>query len=203
MCALAVPTTRAKRICKRHSGLHFRRNQGPHSTICPTSAIQHPQNHSGADRNPIGRSPRPSQTPATHFKRPYRNCPGEENCAQSRLIGQGSPDRDLSFVGTNPENAANFLYFPPLGRNPSDCRRQTSQMATSGPRRHYLRLISTQRPGDRSSDTCVSRSGTYFLPKIFFWRSGPNSLKSSSIMLKGRDQATRENVSSTPRLPSG
>ena len=47
------------------------------SPIRPTSAIQHPQNPSRADRNPIGRSPRPSQTPATYFKRPYRNCPDE------------------------------------------------------------------------------------------------------------------------------
>ena len=101
MCALPAPTTRAKRICKRHSGLHFRRNQSPDSTIRPTSPIQHPQNPSGADRNPIGRSPRPSQTPATYFKRPYRNCPGEESCAQSRLLGRGSPDRDLSFTGTD------------------------------------------------------------------------------------------------------
>jgi len=99
VCALPAPTTRAKRICKRHSGLHFRRNQSPDSTIRPTSPIQHPQNPSGADRNPIGRSPRPSQTPATYFKRPYRNCPGEESCAQSRLLGRGSPDRDLSFTG--------------------------------------------------------------------------------------------------------
>ena len=66
----------------------------------PTSPTQYPQNPSSADRNPIGRSPRPSQTPATYFKRPYRNCPGEESCAQPRLIGQGSLDRDLLFAGT-------------------------------------------------------------------------------------------------------
>ena len=138
-CALWL--RRAKRICKRHSGLHFRRNQSPHSTIRPTSAIPHPQNPSGADRNPIGRGPRPSQTPATYFKRPYRNCPGEESCAQSRLIGQGSPDRDLSLVGTNPENAANCS----IGRrsrgnsaivtgNPSDLKYRAVEVECGGAR---------------------------------------------------------------------
>ena len=107
---MAPPTTRAKRICKRHSSLHLRRNQSPHSTICPTSAIRHPQNPSGADRNPIARSPRPSQTPATYFKRPYRNCPGQETCAQSRLIGRGSPDRDLSFLVLNSQASVQVTH---------------------------------------------------------------------------------------------
>jgi len=37
----------------------------------------------------------------------YRNCPGRENPAQSCLVCRGSPDRDLTFVSTNPENAEN------------------------------------------------------------------------------------------------
>jgi hypothetical protein len=38
-----------------------------------------------------------------------------------------------AFVGAYPENAANFLYCPSLGRNLNDCQRQTSQMPTFGP----------------------------------------------------------------------
>jgi len=71
-CALAGPMTLAKRVCNCRSGLHFRRNQSPARTIRPPSPIQYPQKPSGAHSNPIGRSPRPSQTPATYFKRPYR-----------------------------------------------------------------------------------------------------------------------------------
>jgi hypothetical protein len=43
----------------------------------------------------------------------------------------------------------------------------------------------------------------HLFPKIFFSRSGPNSLMSSSIMLNGRDTATREKVAPTPRSSSG
>jgi hypothetical protein len=42
-----------------------------------------------------------SVTPATHSKRPYRNRPDRENCADSRLNYRGGPDRDLSFIGTD------------------------------------------------------------------------------------------------------
>ena len=47
-----------------------------------------------------------SVTPATHSKRPYRNRPGRENCAESRLNHRGGPDRDLSFIGSNPPKLA-------------------------------------------------------------------------------------------------
>src|ERR1035437_5319114 len=40
-------------------------------------------------------------TPAAQFKRLYRNCPGRKNPAQSCLVCRGSPDRDLTFLGTN------------------------------------------------------------------------------------------------------
>src|ERR1700756_837149 len=42
----------------------------------------------------------------------------------------------------------------------------------------------------------------HFFPKIFFSRSGPNSLTSSSLMRNGTDITTRENVAPTPRLAS-
>src|SRR6266567_6489431 len=57
---------------------------------------------SAADWNPIGRSPRPSQTPATYFKRPYRNCPGQESWDRPPVSCRGSPDRDLTFISTAP-----------------------------------------------------------------------------------------------------
>ena len=42
--------------------------------------------------------PRPPQTPAAQFKRPYRNCPDHTTCAPPHLFFRGSPDRDLTFV---------------------------------------------------------------------------------------------------------
>jgi hypothetical protein len=45
-----------------------------------------------------------SVTPATYFKRSYRNCPGRESCAQLRLIDRGSPDRNLTFMDTDLTN---------------------------------------------------------------------------------------------------
>jgi len=45
-----------------------------------------------------------SVAPATYSKRPYRNRPGWEKCAESRLNHRGGPDRVLTFFGTDPEN---------------------------------------------------------------------------------------------------
>ena len=61
-----------------------------------------PKRPSGTDGNPIGRSPRSSQTPATYFKRPYRNCPGKRSSVRPPLSRRGSPDRDLTFMRTDP-----------------------------------------------------------------------------------------------------
>ena len=57
--------------------------------------------------NPIADRVR-RKTSAAHFKRLYRNCPGRKNPAQSCLVCRGSPDRDLTFLGTN---LAAFLRF--------------------------------------------------------------------------------------------
>ena len=59
----------------------------------PTQAIWHPlKSHS--------RSPRPLQTPAAHFKRPYRNCLGKKSWDRPPLSRRGSPDRDQTFSST-------------------------------------------------------------------------------------------------------
>jgi len=42
--------------------------------------------------------PRPPQTPAAQFKRPYRNCPDHATCAPPHFFFQGSPDRALTFT---------------------------------------------------------------------------------------------------------
>ena len=72
-----------------------------------------------------------SVTPATHSKRPYRNRPGRENCADYRLNHRGGPDRDLSFAGTNAidltaSRAQSVHWFLPvrtqLDCNPEDLR---------------------------------------------------------------------------------
>src|ERR1035438_7374551 len=39
-------------------------------------------------------------TLAAQFKRPYRNCPDHTNLSPALPL-RGSPDRDLSFIGTN------------------------------------------------------------------------------------------------------
>src|ERR1700683_4147045 len=49
----------------------------------------------------MGRPPPPPQTPAAQFKRSYRNCPGLKNRAQPCLVYRGSPDRNLTFTGTD------------------------------------------------------------------------------------------------------
>jgi len=108
-CALAGPMTLAKRVCNCRSGLHFRRNQSPARTIRPPSPIQYPQKPSGAHSNPIGRSPRPSQTPATYFKRPYRNCPGRRSCHRTPSSRRDSPDRDLTFLRTYPRRGCRSM----------------------------------------------------------------------------------------------
>src|SRR5271157_2199925 len=41
--------------------------------------------------------PRPPQTPAAQFKRPYRNCPDHTTCALPHFFFRGSPDRALTF----------------------------------------------------------------------------------------------------------
>ena len=105
VCALNAATALERRVCKRRPGLHFSPNQNPRNSIRPALPIRNPQRPSGADSNPIGRSPRPSQTPATYFKRPYRNCPGRDNCARSRLNQRGSPDRDLTFPITDHDHS--------------------------------------------------------------------------------------------------
>jgi hypothetical protein len=76
-----------------------RRNYSQSTTRCYLHAVEdfakrRLKSHSG--------SPHPPQTPTAHFKRPYRNCPGAVNRASTRRIGRGSPDRDLSFMRTNP-----------------------------------------------------------------------------------------------------
>ncbi len=48
--------------------------------------------------NPIG--PHRTRRPAASFKRPYQNC-SERSLSNSRLHARGSPDRVLTFVGTN------------------------------------------------------------------------------------------------------
>jgi hypothetical protein len=101
VCALNAATALARRVCKRRPGLHFSPNQNPRNSIRPALPIRNPQRPSGADSNPIGRSPRPSQTPATYFKRPYRNCPGRRPCDRPPLSRRGSPDRDLTFLCTD------------------------------------------------------------------------------------------------------
>jgi hypothetical protein len=46
-------------------------------------------------------SPHPPQTLAAQFKRPYRNCPNPTNLGIPSFLLRGSPDRDLSFTGTD------------------------------------------------------------------------------------------------------
>src|SRR5271165_3942440 len=60
----------------------------------------------------------------------YRNCPGRKNPAQSRLLGRGSPDRDLTFIETNPirlkrhSRAAGDVRHRPRTAGPEEvCRR--------------------------------------------------------------------------------
>src|ERR1035438_3714485 len=67
--------------------------------------------------------PRPPQTPAAQFKRPYRNCPDHTTCAPPHFFFRGSPDRALTFIGTNPENAANFCIarHPPRVAGKHSC----------------------------------------------------------------------------------
>src|ERR1035438_1846599 len=45
--------------------------------------------------------PRPPQTPAAQFKRPYRNCPDHTTCAPPHFFFRGSSDRALTFIGTD------------------------------------------------------------------------------------------------------
>src|SRR6266702_549389 len=70
---------------------------------------------SAADWNPIGRSPRPSQTPATYFKRPYRNCPDRRSCHRQASSRRDSPDRDLTFAGTDSEATDAYWAHSPVG----------------------------------------------------------------------------------------
>ena len=49
-------------------------------------------------------SPRPPQTLAAQFKRPYRNCPDPTDLRIPAFLLRGSPDTDLSFLVTNPTN---------------------------------------------------------------------------------------------------
>src|ERR1035438_9275265 len=53
--------------------------------------------------------PRPPQTPAAQFKRPYRNCPDHTTCAPPHFFFRGSPDGALTFVSTD-------LLKPPTSR---------------------------------------------------------------------------------------
>lgn len=48
-------------------------------------------------------SPHPPQTLAAQFKRPYRNCPEPSTRTQPASCSRGSPDRVLTFAGTNPQ----------------------------------------------------------------------------------------------------
>jgi hypothetical protein len=66
-----------------------------------------------------------SVTPATHSKRPYRNRPGRENCADSRLNHRGGPDRDLSFIGTDPAGPRGFFLPIEVRTLPGPQRRGT------------------------------------------------------------------------------
>ncbi len=43
-----------------------------------------------------------TQTLAAHFKRPYRNCPDRTDLWIPAFLIRGSPDRNLSFVVTDP-----------------------------------------------------------------------------------------------------
>src|SRR5580704_4329756 len=101
-----VRSTLACTAHARSSRLRIRHTLHPYMQSClsvrsaPTP-VSSPQTIS-PDSNPIARSPRPPQTPATHFKRPYRNCPQAENRVPTRLICRGSPDRALTFLVTDP-----------------------------------------------------------------------------------------------------
>ncbi len=69
-----------------------------------------------------------SVTPATHSKRPYRNRPGRENCAESRLNHRGGPDRDLSFMEqTGPRKAGEWAESGPGSRGTPSRRRSAGR----------------------------------------------------------------------------
>ena len=115
VCALNAATAPAKRVwsvvpASTSAEIRFRAAQfvSPHRSNIPKRS-------SGAHSNPIGRSPRPSQTPATYFKRPYRNCPRRTDRAQYSCVCRGSPDRDLTFLGTD------LRYSLVLSRHPCQC----------------------------------------------------------------------------------
>ena len=58
------------------------------------------RSHAGPSTQPVNRV-----LPLTlTFKRPYRNCPDHTDPFIPALLLRGSPDRDLSFVGTYPES---------------------------------------------------------------------------------------------------
>ena len=91
----------------RHRGLPRVRNR-----ISPVSSISllFYSLRAGNDSIPIAR-PHPPQTPPAQFKRSYRNCPGRMHRAQPRLVCRGSPDRNLTFFGTNRDkDRAGWLF---------------------------------------------------------------------------------------------
>jgi len=60
----------------------------------------------------------------------YRTRPHD---SRTYLPTMGASDIALTFLGTNPATRSQLLYCRSLGRNLSDCQRQTCQKLTSGP----------------------------------------------------------------------
>jgi hypothetical protein len=94
---------------------------------CPATSTDGLKSHS---------PPRPPQTPAAQFKRPYRNCSDHMTCAPPHFFFRGSPDRALTFVDTNPTDNDNLR----LARHPGGIRTSEFVIALS----HFLRGGSAQ-----------------------------------------------------------
>ena len=62
---------------------------------------EHRPRTSNTKSKPHRPRPHPPQTLAAQFKRPYRNCPDREDSRPPTRLRSGSPDRVLTFIGTN------------------------------------------------------------------------------------------------------
>jgi len=92
--------------CKHHSFCHQSRTpmRCSKTTPCLSSSrvvvLEHPA--TSTDGLKSHSPPRPPQTRAAQFKRPYRNCPDRTTCAPPHSFFRGSPDRALTFISIDP-----------------------------------------------------------------------------------------------------
>src|SRR5579859_4194040 len=84
------------------------------------SASVQPDSFTASSQQPTKASPRRLKShksitapvpPATYFKRPYRNCP-KDSWGNPPSLPWGSPDRDLTFLGTDPGNYVGLASCP-------------------------------------------------------------------------------------------